>query len=43
MWGEEQARRMMAAAGLRDVAAHRVDGDLAHVYYVATQATNERH
>ena len=28
---------MMAAAGLRDVAAHRVDGDLAHVYYVATR------
>lgn len=37
MWGEEQVRRMLAAAGLRDVAAHRAGGDLAHVYYVATR------
>ena len=37
MWGEEAARRMMASAGLRDVVAHRIDGDPAHVYYVATK------
>ncbi len=38
MWGEEDAQRMIAAAGLRDVAARRVQGDAAHVYYVATKA-----
>jgi hypothetical protein len=37
MWGEAQARRMIAAAGLRDVAARRIDSDVTHVYYVATK------
>jgi hypothetical protein len=37
MWGEEQARRLIASAGFRDVAAHRVGAELAHVYYVATK------
>jgi SAM-dependent methyltransferase len=37
MWGEEEARRMIASAGLRDVVARRIDNDAAHVYYVATK------
>ena len=37
MWGEAQARRMIAAAGLRDVAARSIDSDIIHVYYVATK------
>jgi hypothetical protein len=35
--GEEQARRRAAAAGLQDIRAHRIEGDLDHVYYVATK------
>jgi hypothetical protein len=35
--GEAQARRRIAAAGLQDVRLHRLEGDLDHVYYLATK------
>lgn len=37
MWGEELATQMLTEAGFRDVATHRVDGDIANVYYVCSK------
>jgi SAM-dependent methyltransferase len=35
MWGEQQARRMLADAGFADVAAERIEGDRYNEYYIA--------
>ena len=37
MWGEEKARELFAAAGLRLVAVERVEGDIMNNYYLATK------
>lgn len=36
MWGEQTARRMLAAAGFTSVELRRVDGDILNNYYIAT-------
>ncbi|MFF8292286.1 class I SAM-dependent methyltransferase [Streptomyces sp. NPDC016309] len=38
VWGEQTARRMLAAAGFTDVQVRSIEGDPLNVYYVATTA-----
>ena len=38
MWGEQTARRMLAAAGFTEVDTKHVDGDIVNTYYIATRS-----
>ena len=38
MWGEQTARRMLAAAGFTEVDTKHVDGDILNTYYIATRS-----
>ena len=37
MWGEQRARELFAAAGLRVVGVEQVEGDMMNNYYLATR------
>jgi SAM-dependent methyltransferase len=37
MWGEQNARRMLAEAGFNSVEVSHVEGDIANSYYIATR------
>jgi SAM-dependent methyltransferase len=37
MWGEQQARRMLAEAGFARVEVKRIEGDLVNGYFIATK------
>ena len=44
MWGEQTARRMLAAAGFTEVDTKHVDGDILNTYYIATRScARQRH
>ena len=38
MWGEQTARRMLAAAGFTEVDTKHLDGDILNTYYIATRS-----
>ena len=38
MWGEQTARRMLAAAGFTEVDTKHVAGDIVNTYYIATRS-----
>jgi hypothetical protein len=37
MWGEQTARKMLAAAGFISIEAARLDGDIVNTYIIASK------